>query len=103
MNLADPGGMENGASIRLIRFQGRIAHWTKCISRHFGSYKQSKLRGTQRKGQYSAVKSTQFSWAGQYKCVYSTISSLLKYSAVVSDFSNTLHTVKTLVELESGS
>ena len=46
-------------------------------SRHFGSYKESKLRGTQRKGRYSAVTSSQRSWAGQY-CVYSTISSLLQ-------------------------
>ena len=36
-------------------------------SRHFGSYKESKLRGTQRKGRYSAVKSSQLSWARQYK------------------------------------
>ena len=47
-------------------------------SPHFGSYQQSKLSVTQRKGRYSAVKSSQLSWAGQYKkIVYSTISSLL--------------------------
>ena len=51
-------------------------------TRHFGSYKQNKIRGTQHKGPvnlagqdstisvYSTVKSSQLSWAGQYnKCV----------------------------------
>ena len=39
-------------------------------ARHFGSCKESKLRRTQRKGRYSAVKSSQLSWAGRYKrCV----------------------------------
>ena len=39
-------------------------------TRHFGSYKQSKIRGTQLKGRYSAVKFSQLSWEGQYKqCV----------------------------------
>ena len=39
-------------------------------SLHFVSYKQRKLRGTRRKGRYSAVKSSQFIWSGQYKkCV----------------------------------
>ena len=38
--------------------------------RHFGLYKESKLRGLQRKGRYSGVKSSQHSWAGQSKkCV----------------------------------
>ena len=38
--------------------------------RHFGSYKQSKPKETQSKGRYSAVISSQLSWAGQYKkCV----------------------------------
>ena len=35
--------------------------------RHFGSYQQSKLRGTRRNGRYSAVKSSRLSWTGQYK------------------------------------
>ena len=40
------------------------------MSRNFGSYEQSKLRGPRRKGRNSAVKSSQPSWAGQYKkCV----------------------------------
>ena len=40
------------------------------IARHFGLYKESKLRGTQRKGGYNALKSSQHSWAGQCKkCV----------------------------------
>ena len=40
------------------------------MTRRFGLYKQSKLRGTQRKGRYSAVMSSQLSWTGQYKnCV----------------------------------
>ena len=39
-------------------------------ARHFGSYKESKLRETRLKGRNSAVKSSQLSWAGQYKmCV----------------------------------
>ena len=39
-------------------------------SRHFGSYQQSKLSVTQHQSRYSMVKSSQFSWAGQYKkCV----------------------------------
>ena len=39
-------------------------------SRHFGPYEESKLNVRQRKGRYSAVKSSQLSWAGQYKkCV----------------------------------
>ena len=39
-------------------------------ARYFGVYKQSKLRGTQRKSRYNVVKSSQLSWAGQYKkCV----------------------------------
>ena len=42
-------------------------------TRHFGSYQQSKLSVTQ----HSVVKSNQLSWAGQYKNVNSTISSLL--------------------------
>ena len=47
--------------------------------RHFGSYKSGKLRGKGHKGQNSAVKSIQLSWAGQYKKgQYSTISSLLQ-------------------------
>ena len=41
-----------------------------CTARYFGSHKQSKLRGTQCKGRNSVVKSSQVSWAGQYKkCV----------------------------------
>ena len=36
-------------------------------SHHFGSYMPVKLRGTQHKGRNSAVKSSQLSWAGQYK------------------------------------
>ena len=36
-------------------------------ARHFGSYQQSKLSVPQRKGRYSAVKSSQLSGAGQYK------------------------------------
>ena len=40
------------------------------MTRHFGSYKQSTLRGNRRKGRYSAVKSSQLSLGGQYtKCV----------------------------------
>ena len=37
------------------------------ISRHFGSYQESKLSVSQRKERYSTVKSSQFSWAGQYQ------------------------------------
>ena len=41
-----------------------------CHPRHFGSYKPGKLRGAQHKGRHSVVKSSQLSWAGQYKkCV----------------------------------
>ena len=40
---------------------------------HYG-----KLRGTQRKGRYSAVKSSQLSWAGQYKKCVQYDSSLLQ-------------------------
>ena len=40
------------------------------MASHFGSYQESKLSVTQRKGQYSEVKSNQLGWAGQYKkCV----------------------------------
>ena len=46
-----------------IPFCGRGYNWA-C---HFGSYKQSKLRGTWLKGQNSLVKSSKLSWAGQYK------------------------------------
>ena len=46
---------------------------------HYG-----KLRGTQRKGRYSAVKSSQLSWAGQYK-------KCLQYNfKFTSDYSETL-------------
>ena len=52
--------------IRLSINVGYIAY-----TRHFGSYQESKLRGTpRRKGRYSAVKSSLLSWAEQYKkCV----------------------------------
>ena len=40
------------------------------ISRHLGSYKTDKFRGTQHKGGNTAVQSSQLSWAGQCKkCV----------------------------------
>ena len=42
---------------------------------------QSKPRGTQRKGRYSAVKSSQLSWAGQYKkCVQYDLKFTSEYS-----------------------
>ena len=54
------------------------------ISRHFVSYTQSKLRGKKRKGRYSEVKSSQLSWAGQYKkCVQYDF----KFSSEYSDIS----------------
>ena len=53
-------------------------------SRHFGSYEQSKLSVTQRKGRYSAVKSSQLSWAGQYKkCVQYDFKFTSEYSEMV--------------------
>ena len=39
-----------------------IHHWTLVYM-----YTQSKLKGTQRKGRYYEVKSSELSWAGQYK------------------------------------
>ena len=42
-------------------------------TRHFGSYQESKLSVTQRKGRYSLVKSSQLSWAGQYKKCVQTV------------------------------
>ena len=50
------------------------------IPRHFGSYQQSKLRGTGRKGRNSAVKSSQLKVGRQdsTKSGYSTISSLIQ-------------------------
>ena len=69
-----------------IKFLNVISYWGHCrfkgvrlsinvgyiaYTRHFGSYQESKLRGTpRRKGRYSAVKSSLLSWAEQYKkCV----------------------------------
>ena len=46
--------------------------------RHFGSYNKSKLGGQRHKGRISALQSRQSRWTGQYKNVYSTISSLLQ-------------------------
>ena len=37
------------------------------LTRHFGSYKLGKLRGTWYKDRNSAVQSSQRRWAGQYK------------------------------------
>ena len=55
------------------------------ISRHFGSYQQSELSVTHCKGRYSAVKSSQLSWAGPYKkCEQYNFQFTLEYS----DFSN---------------
>ena len=52
-------------------------------SRHFGLYKESKLRETQCKGRYSSVKSIQLSWAGQYKkCVQSDFKFTSEYSGM---------------------
>ena len=54
------------------------------MSRHFGSYQQSKISVAQRKGQYSAVQSSQLSWAGQYKkCVWYNFQFTLEYSDVL--------------------
>ena len=54
---------------------------TGYITRHFGSYKQSKLRGTRRIGRFSAVKSSQLSCAGQdKKCKQYNIKLTLEYS-----------------------
>ena len=54
------------------------------MSRHFGSYKERKLRKTRCKGRYSAVTSSQLSWAGQYKmCVQYDFKSSSVYSAGV--------------------
>ena len=51
-------------------------------ARHFSSYQESKLSVTQRKGRYSAVESSQLSWAGQYnKCVPYDFQFTLEYSA----------------------
>ena len=51
------------------------------LRRHFGSYKPGKLRGTKHKGRNSAVQSSQFSWAGQYKkCVQYDFQFTLEYS-----------------------
>ena len=36
-------------------------------ARYFGLKKQSNLKGIGRKSRYSAVKSSQLSWSGQYK------------------------------------
>ena len=54
------------------------------IIRHFGSYQQSKLRGTGRKGQNSAVKSSQLKVGRQdsTKSGYSTISSLIQSTVI---------------------
>ena len=39
-------------------------------TRHYGSYKPGKLRGTRQKGRKIAVKSSQLGWEEQYrKCV----------------------------------
>ena len=50
------------------------------LSRHFGSYKMSKLSVTKRKGRYSAVMSSQLSWAGQYKKCVQYVKFTLEYS-----------------------
>ena len=53
------------------------------MTRRFCSYKQSKLSVTRRKGRYSAVKSCQLSWAGQYKqCVQYVFKFTAEYSDV---------------------
>ena len=56
------------------------------VSPHFGSYKESKLRGKRRSagsGRYSAVKSSQLSWAGRYrKCVQYDFKFTTKYSGM---------------------
>ena len=57
----------------------------RTISRHFGSYKPGELRKIWHKGLISAVKSSQLSWAGQYKkCVQYDFKFTLEYSAVKS-------------------
>ena len=54
------------------------------VTDHFGSYTQSKFRGTRRKGRYSAEKSSQLYWTGQYKkCVQYVI----KFTSVYSVWS----------------
>ena len=53
------------------------------FSRHFGSYQQSKLSLTQRKGRYSAVRFSQLSRAGQYKkCVQYDFQFTSEYSVL---------------------
>ena len=54
------------------------------VSRHFGSYQQSKLSVPQRKGRNRAVKSSQLCWAGQYKkCVKYDFQFSSEYSGVL--------------------
>ena len=53
----------------------------KTVARHFGSFKQSKHRGTLRRVRCSAVKSSQLSLAGQYKmCVQFDFNFTSEYS-----------------------
>ena len=48
---------------------------------HFGSYQNSNLSVKQHKGRYSAVKSSQLSWARQYKkCVQYNLQYTPEYS-----------------------
>ena len=57
------------------------AVYSEYTARHFGSNQQSKLSVTQRKGRYSAVKSSQLIWAEQYKkCVQYDFQLTLEYS-----------------------
>ena len=69
------GGMDQELEQKKRRGQEKKI---RTMSRNFGSYKQSKLSETRRKGRYSAAKSSQLSWLDSTKRVYSTISSLLQ-------------------------
>ena len=57
-------------ALQLFNLRNNITIEVPNQARHFGSYQESKLSVARRKGRYSAVKSSQHSWAGQYKkCV----------------------------------
>ena len=73
------------------------------ISSHFDSYKESRLRGTWRRGRNSGVKYSQLSWAGQYKkCVQyafkctSVYSDMYPYEWTGTRLKKTLDTVSPL-------
>ena len=53
--------------VTIIQFTDHNNFFPIYSARHFGSYKESKLSVTRRKGRNSTVKSCQLSWAGQYK------------------------------------